>query len=368
MMGLLSDRARLRRSLLRWYHRNQRCLPWRETKDPYRILVSEYLLQQTRVDQALPYYRRFVRRFPTVQVLAKAPLSAVLKTWEGVGYYARARNLHRAAQRVVKDFDGKIPGCREKLRQLPGCGPYTSAAVASIAFGVAAPVIDGNVMRLLSRFFGLRGDPRKAANARRLDRLAQELLPATQPGRFNQALMELGATVCAPRNPKCPSCCWRSSCVAFREGLIDRLPERRSRPPIPERQVAIGIIWFRGRLLLARRKPEALLGGLWEFPGGKRKPRESLPDCCAREVREEVGLTVRVRRKLMVLRYAYSHFKVRLHAFECVARSKQARPLGCEHVVWERPDQLNQYAFPAANKPLVSALQEGVISSPKRTN
>lgn len=364
MIERSKDRARLRRSLLRWYDRNHRRLPWRATRDPYFILVSEYLLQQTRVAQALPYYLRFVRRFPTIETLARARTSTVLKTWEGLGYYARARNLHRAARMVMSNFDGKIPQSPEQLQRLPGCGPYTSAAIASIAFGVPAPVIDGNVIRLLSRAFGLSGDPNKITNALRLSKLAQELLSPRQPGRFNQALMELGATICVPKNPKCTSCCWKCSCAAFRLGLTDRLPQRRPRAPIPEREIAIGVVWYRGRVLLARRRPDALLGGLWEFPGGKRKPRESLRSCCAREIQEEVGLSVLVRRKLMVLRFAYTHFKVRLHVFECIARLDDARPFSCDRVVWERPEKLVRYPFPAANRPLIRALQEGRICSP----
>ncbi|MBI4470794.1 MAG: A/G-specific adenine glycosylase [Acidobacteria bacterium] len=359
-----AERVALRRSLLRWYAQHQRRLPWRETSDPYRILVSEYLLQQTRVDQALPFYERLINQFPSVQSLAAAHLTSLLKIWEGLGYYQRARNLHRTAKLIVNELGGRIPSTVAGLRQLPGCGPYTSAAVASIAFDVREPVLDGNAVRVLSRLDGLTGDLRIKAGRELLRQVALQLLPRDQPGQFNQALMELGSTICRPRRPRCGICCWKTSCTAFREGLVGQIPMIHKKGPLPNREIAVGIIWFQGKVLVAQRKPEALLGGLWEFPGGKRRPQESLRDCCAREILEEVGLSVEVVDKVTVLKYAYSHFKVRLHVFRCVARTTRARAIACQRVRWESPGRLDKYPFPAANKALIEALREKRIGPP----
>lgn len=364
MIHSLSDLSPLRRALLRWYRKNHRQLPWRGTRDPYRILVSEYMLQQTRVQQAAPYYVRFISRFPTLDVLARARPASVLKVWEGLGYYARALNLQRAARRIMREFGGRIPRSSEELRQLPGCGPYTAAAVASIVFGVPEPVLDGNVVRVISRLFGLHDQPFRAAGRKELHQFARRLLFKSSPALFNQAMMELGSTVCTPRRPKCSKCCFANRCVAYRGRQVARIPVRAPRRRLPERGIAVGVIWHRGKVLVAKRRPNALLGGLWEFPGGKRRTRESFSDCCSREIFEEVGLKVEVIRRIAILRYAYTHFKVRLHVFECLAKSDTVRALGCDRVVWERPERLSRLAFPAANRPLILALQDGTFADP----
>jgi len=347
---------RLRRSLLAWYRQNSRRLPWRETRDPYRLLVVEYMSQQTPVERVLAYYDRFLQAFPDVHALARARLGQVLKVWEGLGYYARARHLLAAARQIVRDFGGVVPTTYQELRRLPGCGPYTAAAIASIAFDQPVPVLDGNVVRLLCRVFGIRDDPRREATRRSLRILAGQLLPRHQARTFTEAMMELGALVCTPQAPRCDACCWNFTCQARRLPSPTLLPVKRPTPPLPHHDIAVGVIWKQGKVLIAQRPRRGLLGGLWEFPGGKREPGETLRRCCAREIKEEVGITVRVGRKWATIRHAYSHVRVTLHVFECQYARGEPKPLGCQRVRWVRPDELAHYPFPAANKILLEKI------------
>ncbi len=354
-----SQRLRaIRAALPRWYRRHRRDLPWRRSPDAYAVWVSEVMLQQTRVATVQAYFPRFMRRFGDVGALARARLGSVLKAWEGLGYYGRARNLHRAARSVVRDYGGKIPATAAELRRLPGVGPYTAGAIASIAFGADECVLDGNVTRVLCRTLAVGGDPTAAGTRRRLWSLARELLPAGRAGLFNQALMDLGATVCTPRAPRCAACPLGGACLARARDRQEELPRRRPRGPLPHQTVVAGVIWKGGRVLIGRRRPEGLLGGMWEFPGGKVEPGESLQAALRRELAEEVGVRVRVRRPVIAVRHAYTHFRITLHAFECRWLSGRARPLGCDAVKWVRPDQLDRHAFPAANQKVIAALRE----------
>jgi A/G-specific adenine glycosylase len=351
-------KTRLRRSLLGWYCRTKREPPWRRTHDPYRILVVEYMSQQTQVKRVLRYYDRFLEKFPDVQTLAKAPVQRVLKVWEGMGYYARARHLHAAAKKIMSDFGGRVPSNAADLITLPGCGPYTAAAIASIAFNEAVPVLDGNVIRVLCRLFGISDDPKKEATKKRLRALAQELIAKSSPGEFNQAVMELGALICTPRAPRCDVCCWNFACKARQLPSPTLLPTKTPKPATPHYTIAIGLVWRDGKILIGRRPAKGLLGGLWEFPGGKRKSGESLKECCAREIEEEVGVKVRVGRPVTIIAHAYSHFRITMHVFDCEYVSGTARPVACDQVKWVSPRQLSRCPFPAANRTLIERLIE----------
>jgi A/G-specific adenine glycosylase len=286
-------RRAVTRRLLPWFARHRRDLPWRRNRSPYRVWVSELMLQQTRVDTVIPYFRRFMTRFPSVSRLAAAPLPEVLKAWEGLGYYSRARNLHRAARRVVEEFGGDFPKTRAGWLELPGVGPYTAAAVASLAFGLDHAVLDGNVERVLSRCLALDMPSGSSAAKRRLQGAADALLPPGRAGEFNEALMELGAVLCLPRAPACPRCPLRGECAAARAGTPERWPVRRPGKPLPLVRVAAAAVRRRdGRILVARRPEHGLLAGLWEFPGGKIRAGETPRECAARELREELGVTI----------------------------------------------------------------------------
>ncbi|MEW5719592.1 MAG: A/G-specific adenine glycosylase [Chloroflexota bacterium] len=343
--------------LLAWYARHKRDLPWRrDARDPYRVWIAETLLQQTQVATVIPYYERFLARFPNVRALASARLDDVLKAWEGAGYYARARNLHRAAKEIVARFGGEIPSTVEELRTLPGIGRYTAGALASIAFGRDAPVIDGNVTRVLCRYFKIVADPKSTRTQKELWKLAASLLPRGRAGDFNQALMELGATVCAPRNPECAACPLKRACLARRLNLQDKLPTKRTKRKLPHHQVAVGIIRKGNRILIAKRFARDLLGGLWEFPGGHRERNETLSHCVAREAQEELGIRIAVGEEFAAIDHAYSHFRITLHAFHCRWVSGRPRAIGCAAWKWIAPRDLGRYAFPAANRKIIAQL------------
>lgn len=354
--------------LLAWYAAHKRELPWRRASSAYEIWLSEIMLQQTRVDTVLGYFARFTARFPTVQVLAEADLQQVLKLWEGLGYYSRARNLHRAAREVVHEHGGRFPDSLEGLRSLPGIGPYTAAAVGSIAFGLAEPVVDGNVLRAFARVFGIEEDIRRDAVRRALADRLRPLMPAgpggvpgLSPADFNQAIMELGAVLCTPRSPRCDACPISRHCAARREGRVDELPHKSKRPRVPEHEIGVGLIWRGEELLVARRRQEAMLGGLWEFPGGKRAEGEGLEDCVAREILEETGLRAEVGEPLITVKHAYSHFRIRLTAFDCrlpeAERDGRERPLASDELRWVSVEGLEALPFPTANKKVIEALR-----------
>ena len=328
--------------LLRWYRRHRRDLPWRRTWDPYAVWVSEIMLQQTRVETVIPYYRRFLRRFPTVRALAAAEEQAVLKAWEGLGYYRRARHLHAAASEVVLRLGGRVPTCAIDLLTLPGIGAYTAAAIASICGGEAAPVLDGNVARVMARFLCLRANIAAAPTRSAILAFLAAHIPPRRPGDFNQAMMELGAVVCKPGTPDCGVCPLRSACKGMAHGIAAELPVRTRQRATPRLTVAAGLFIRRNRVLLVQREAGQLLGGLWEVPGGKRGRRERLADTVRRTMLRDAGRAVRVRRKLCVVSHAYSHFSITLHAFLCDGAGKQNVP-GRQRCAWVALDDLSRH-------------------------
>jgi len=352
-----AERQAMAHQLLTWYEHNQRDLPWRGTNDPYRVVISEFMLHQTRVETVIPYYQRFVQDFPHWAALAAASLDEVLKAWEGLGYYARARNLHRLAQLVSLQYGSQLPDDPDILRKLPGIGPYTVGAILSICFGRDVPAIDGNVRRVLCRLFQIMEDPASPAGVQRLQEYAAALLPAGKAGAFNQALMDLGATVCTPRRPACARCPWGEPCRARGLDIQESLPVRRPRKPLPHHDIAAGVIWHDGRILIAQRPPHGLLGGLWEFPGGKREAGESLEECLVREVREELQIEIQVGQLLTTVKHAYTHFRITLYAYQCRHLSGKPQTIGCAAWKWVSPQDLAGYAFPVANRTILQMLQ-----------
>jgi A/G-specific adenine glycosylase len=329
-----ADAAELRRRLLAWYRANRRDLPWRRTRDPWAILVSELMLQQTRVDTVIPYYERFLARFPDAASLARAPLDDVLSLWAGLGYYGRARNLHRAADQIVREHAGALPDGRDALRALPGVGRYTAGAVASIAFGRAEPVVDGNVTRVLARLRGIRADVGSPAVIRRLWQEAEALARGRSPGELNQGLMELGATVCTPRAPRCSACPWQSRCRACRDGNAESLPVKSRKTAPREVEAVAGVVERRGRWLVVRRPPAGLLGGLWELPGGDCRPGEAPAAALARCLRERVGLAIRGAEAHGHVAHAFTHLRLRLHVFRCDAGPGRVARAGFDAHRW----------------------------------
>jgi A/G-specific adenine glycosylase len=320
--------------LLAWYRQNGRILPWRGHPDPYAVWVSEIMLQQTQVETVIPYFEKWMRLFPSMAELAAAPERAVLNAWEGLGYYSRARNLHKAAKIVVAEYGGQLPADVEALRRLPGIGRYTAGAIASLCFGRDEPALDGNLKRVLARLFNVTEPVDAPTGEKLLWQLAADNLPPGQAGDYNQALMDLGALVCTPISPNCAACPVSAFCRAYRNGTQAERPVRAARPPQPHYTVTAAVIRRNGKVLLAQRPQNGLLGGLWEFPGGKQEPGESLAECLAREIREELGAEVEVRETIGEFRHAYTHFKITLHAFECRLLDGEPRPVEAQDVRW----------------------------------
>lgn len=346
--------------LLDWFAACARDLPWRHERTPYRVWVAEVMLQQTRAETVIPYYARFLERFPDVQALAGASLEDVLKAWEGLGYYARARNLHAAAREIVGRYHGRFPTTFRELITLPGFGRYTAGAVASIAFGEDVPAVDGNARRVLCRVFGIAGGQGRSALQRELEGLASELLPRGQAGRFNEALMELGALVCTPRAPRCRECPFQATCWAWTTGDPESLPVRRRRKVLPHYDVAAAVIMDAdARILVTQRPTDDMLGGLWEFPGGKCEPGETLAECLVREIREELDVEVEVGEPLAVIRHAYTHFRITLHAFRCRIVRGEPRCLDCAALRWVSPQQLSELPMSVADRRIARRLTEG---------
>jgi len=318
---LAPDPKRILPALTGWYDRNRRHLPWRETRDPYAIWISEIMLQQTRVETVIPYFLRFLERFPNADALARAPLGEVLKVWENLGYYTRVRNLHKAAGEIVERFGGKLPGRWEEILRLPGIGRYTAGAILSIAYGRNVPAVDGNVRRVISRLFAIEESVDDAATQVRIEELTGTLIPKRDPGRFNQALMELGAVCCTPKKPSCPTCPLQEVCMAQARDLAHRLPLRGKKKNIPRREGVSAVIRDGdGRLLIVQRPARGFLGSLWKFPGGILNPEEPPEEGLARIARTELGIEIGVGSPLAAVKHAYTHFRITLTAFGCTLR------------------------------------------------
>lgn len=343
--------------LLAWYRRHRRTLPWREHPDPYRVWISEIMLQQTQVDTVIPYYNRFVKRFPSVEALAAASVDDVLKSWENMGYYARARNLHRAARVIVEKYDSVIPDTWKTIIALPGIGNYTAGAILSIAFEQPFPAVDGNVRRVLCRLFAIGESVEKPDTHRTLHRLIAAIIPKKSPGLFNQALMDLGAMICTPRSPACIDCPLRMLCKACLDGLQDRLPISERKPATPhERAVAAVIRNRQGRMLVVQRPARGLLASLWKLPGGIVKKAETPSEGLKRLVQEELGIRILVGKPVISVRHAYTHFRITLHAFRCSRRSGRPRAVTCQDWRWASPGDLEDLAFSKADRAVISSL------------
>lgn len=355
----------LRHRLLAFYDARSRDLPWRREADPYRVWVSEVMLQQTRVEAVIPYYERWMRRFPTLEALAEADVDDVLREWQGLGYYARARNLHRAARLVRERHNGRIPADPEALRQLPGVGEYTAGAIASIAFGIPAPAIDGNVRRVFSR---LLDDPDPAPSE--LRGVVAALVPEDRPGDFNQALMELGATICTPRSPACDRCPVAAMCRARANGTVAERPRPKPKKALPEDDVATAVVVApSGRFLLTRRPEDGLLGGMWEFPGTAVRPGETIADAARRAAIEALGDTTGTHAAVTAIApvplgavvHTFSHRRTTYHAFRLDLDNEPANhdaAASSAGRAWVAPGDIAGYALPTAQLRIIAMARE----------
>lgn len=358
-MAEFSDR------ILDWYARHGRKLPWRGAPDrstgrsrqrPYAVWVSEIMLQQTRVETVIPYFEHWMRRFPSIADLAAASEQEVLSLWEGLGYYSRARNLHKAAKVVVEEYDGKLPLDPAALRKLPGIGRYTAGAVASMAFGLDAATLDGNLRRVFARVFDVAEPADSPAGEKILWALAEKHLPRGRAGDYNQALMDLGATLCLPKNPRCLLCPVSELCQARALGIQDQRPVLKPKAELPHYTVTAAVLRRDGKVLLARRPSKGLLGGMWEFPGGKVEQDESLEACLTREILEELGAEIHVGEPFGTYRHAYTHFRITLHAFLCELADGEPRPIQAAALAWVAPVDMRTYPMGKVDRQIATCL------------
>lgn len=351
----LSYKNKFQKALLNWFKTKKRDLPWRRTSDPYKILVSEVMLQQTQVETVIPYYNRWMREFNNIKKLAGAPIDKVLTLWEGMGYYSRARDLLHTAREIVKNHNGKVPQNYEALMQLPGIGEYTAGAVASIAYNKCVPAVDANVQRVLSRLYCLTPSALKNKTCRELALDLMENAPASD---FNQALMELGSLICLPGNPLCQICPVSLFCKAYSKSTQAQYSGRRISRKIEEIKVTLGVIVCNGKIFIQKRPSRGLFAGLWEFPGGKIGPNESPEEALFRELNEELGAKIKILHHEKTIRHNYTRFKVELHPFICKAQGRFSVKERQTGSLWISKEEIHNYAFPAANRKILRALMK----------
>lgn len=344
--------------LINWYESKGRDLPWRGAKDPYAIWISEVMLQQTRVETVIPYFKRWMARFPDPKSLARAEEDDVLNAWEGLGYYRRARHLHQAAKILVKDYDSQLPRDVDELQKLPGIGPYTAGALASIAFNADVPAVDGNVKRVISRLFNVDLPLHTSQGKRRIHSLVGDHLPRGSAGTFNQALMDLGAQICTPRSPDCSACPLNVDCQARKMGVQELRPVSREKKALPHHVVTAAVIHKNRSVLLAKRPPDSLLGGMWEFPGGKQEGNESLTHTLQREIREELGVDILIQDKIGEYQHAYTHYSITLHAYRCTLASHDLKLHYHTDWAWVPLQTLEDYPMGKVDRLIAQRLQE----------
>ena len=351
------DLRPIRAPLLRWYDANKRDLPWRRTRDPYAIWISEAMLQQTRVETVIPYWERFLDAFPDVHALADADLDSVYAVWTGLGYYSRARNLKHAAESIVRDHEGRLPDTAEGLETLKGIGRYTAGAVASIAFEREAPLVDGNVVRVFARLLGVREDSAARHVVDRFWRVAEQLVRGERPGDLNQALMELGATVCTPRSPLCLACPVRSHCDAHAKGDAESLPIKKKKPK-PTRMRAVAVcVERKGRVLAVRRPESGLMAGLWELPGGEIEAGAEAKDRVAGVLRAAVGLELLDAERVGAVEHLFTHRRLELEVFRArIEPGGRVRRSGFIAHKWVAPGALLDLAHAGPTRKALSLL------------
>ena len=356
----LAKKQKLQKKLLRWYLIHRRELPWRRAKDPYSVWVSEVMLQQTQVQTVIPYYLKFLKSFPTIGHLAKANVQHLLRVWAGLGYYSRARNLRQAARKIIQDYDGKFPGTYRELLALPGIGRYTAGAILSIAFDQPYPALDGNATRVLARLFKLRGDPKSAGLQARLWKFAQELIPQSNPGDFNQALMELGATLCFPRRPACLLCPWQAECLARRDRIQESLPEKGRSFATEKSQWAVAVILHDREVLIVRRTEGKLLKDFWEFPGGEFNRRGDIRSGLAKKIWQDLDLRVRLGDLLTTIKHSITRRRITLLAYHAELKPPISGVVKTKAVRWVSLTELDKYPFASASSQVIQALTSSV--------
>ena len=335
-------------SILSWYDKNKENFPWRVTKNPYKIWISEIMLQQTQVKTVIPFYENWIKKFPTIYDVANASDEVLFKYWEGLGYYNRVNNFRSACKEIIASHNGVIPQSKLELINLKGIGDYTSSAIASIAFNKKNYVIDGNVKRIMARVLCLKDFSKISLN--QIHEFLSNYIDCNRPGDFNQGLMDLGRDVCKPKKPLCEICPISYQCEAYSINATHLYPiPKQKNKKLPHYIIGVGVIWNNNKILITKRKKNTLLGGLWEFPGGKLIKNESISECIKREIYEELSIDVEVQNFIIKVNHKYSHFSITLHAHHCLYKKGTIKCNAADDWKWIKSAQLADFPFPKAN-------------------
>jgi len=339
----------LSNKLCKWYNDNKFSLPWRKNNKPYDVWISEIMLQQTQVSTVIPYYKRWMKTFNTIDKVAEAHIDKILKFWEGLGYYQRAHNIHETAQKIVQNYKSIIPCDYKQLVAFKGIGDYTASAILSISYSQKYPAIDGNLKRVIARLAGISNFQNISSKSKKF---AMHLMLYNKPEFINQSLMDLGREVCLPRNPQCSLCPVLDYCVAYKQNKISYYSFKKVKKSKPNYNVSIGIIWEKEKFLISKRKKNGLLGGLWELPGGKEQFSEGSIKCLHREIYEELGLKIKSANQIGMIKHHYSHFSINLTGYHCFDSSGIAQAKSSDAIKWIKPKDIMNYAFPKATMKL----------------
>ena len=340
------------KNIIAWYGNHKRDLPFRNTSDPYKIWLSEIMLQQTQIKTAIPYYKRWIKKMPTLEHVVKTNEEDLLKLWEGLGYYNRLHNFYKAVTLVFNKYGGVIPNNYDKFLSLPGVGKYTAAAVLSIAYQKPYPAIDVNIKRVLARYLGIKNFT--IFNKKKISKILNLSIDKFNPGQFNQAIMELGALICSPRSPSCLRCPIKNNCKAYRSKNPEEYPTRLKKKEKPHYHVAAGLIWRGETFYIQKRKRSGMLPGLWEFPGTKKRKGEGLENALKRGIQKDCGISIKITNKIGRVQHAYSHFSITFHGFNCIEKRKKI--VNSDKSNWICKTEFNKYTFPQANHKLLKLL------------
>lgn len=349
------------KNLINWFNKSKRDLPWRKNRTPYRVWISELMLQQTRVNQVIPYYNKWMKNFPSLTKLSSASEQDILKLWEGLGYYSRARNIHKSSQIIKDKYQNKFPKNPSEIELLPGIGSYTKAAICSLAYNLDYAVLDGNVIRVLSRFFLYDKDILKNSSKKHLQEIIDSSLPEGKAGEFNEAMMELGSQICTPKSPKCNICPIENKCLAKKTNQQSQYPIKNIKKNIPHIIVgAAVIIDSKNRILVSQRSNKKMLGGLWEFPGGKKELNETIEQCIIREIKEEVGLKIEIKNFLTCINHSYSHFSMEMHTYYAKIINGFPKGLEGQKIKWLKKNRLRELPYSIADLKVIDAIESDV--------
>ena len=359
----MKDKISFQLTLLNWFFKNQRTLPWRKTYTPYEVWISEIMMQQTQVERAVDHYKIWMQRFPNIDAITGSSENEILQYWEGLGYYSRAKNIYKCAQKLTREHNSRIPKNHQVLLKLPGIGPYTAGAIMSIGFNEEYPAVDANVMRVFSRLFNINSPIGDSRSRTVIQSKARHLIPMGNARYFNQAIMELGALICTPSRPQCKQCPVNSECVCFKLGITDERPVPGKSCDIINIEMSCGILIKNGLLFIQKRPEHGVWANLWEFPGGRLEKGEQSEQGLIREFKEETEMDILIGNKITTIKHSFTRYRITLHCFFCTLATPISEPTLHEasEYRWITPDKLSNFPFPSPHRKLINIIRSSEL-------